>query len=189
MRAEELNPESTPEAERGFTLIEATVTMAVAAVVLTTAAPGFAGFLEKQRLDGAAARLASDLHFARSEAARRNDRVRLSLHEGAFGTCYVVHTGAAADCVCEATGPAACSGDAEQIKTVVLAAADRVSVQANVGSILFDPLHGTSTPTGTFRVVAASGRAIHHVVNVMGRVRTCSPQGAAAPAVAGYAVC
>jgi type IV fimbrial biogenesis protein FimT len=61
-------------------------------------------------------------------------------------------------------------------------------VQANVASILFDPLHGTSTPTGTLRVVADSGRAVHHVVNIMGRVRTCSPAGAA-PVVAGYRVC
>ena len=62
-----------------------------------------------------------------------------------------------------------------EIKTVVLAAADRVSVGANVASIAFDPLHGTSTPTGTLRLVDAGGRAVHHVVNVMGRVRSCTP--------------
>ena len=47
---------------------------------------------------------------------------------------------------------------------------------------LFDPLHGTSTPTGTLRLVDAGGRAVHHVVNVMGRVRSCSPP-ARAPAM------
>jgi type IV fimbrial biogenesis protein FimT len=54
-----------------------------------------------------------------------------------------------------------------------------------VASMRFDPLHGTSTPTGTLRVVGANERAIHHVVNIMGRVRSCSPQAA----VRGYAAC
>jgi type IV fimbrial biogenesis protein FimT len=64
-------------------------------------------------------------------------------------------------------------------------ASDRVLVQANVASILFDPMHGTSTPTGTVRVIGSNGRELRHVVNVMGRVRTCSPQGN----VAGYRAC
>jgi type IV fimbrial biogenesis protein FimT len=105
-----------------------------------------------------------------------------------WGSCYIIHSGAANDCSCAASGPAQCGGDAQQIKTVQLLAADHVGVQANVRSIQFDPLHGTSTPAGTFRLVADSGRAVHHVVNVMGRVRSCSPQGPA-PAVVGYTLC
>jgi type IV fimbrial biogenesis protein FimT len=46
-------------------------------------------------------------------------------------------------------------------------------------------VHGTSTPTGTVRVIGANGRELRHVVNVMGRVRTCSPQGN----VAAYRAC
>jgi type IV fimbrial biogenesis protein FimT len=38
-------------------------------------------------------------------------------------------------------------------------------------------MHGTSTPTGTLRLVGGRGRAVHHVVNVMGRVRSCTPAG------------
>ena len=38
-------------------------------------------------------------------------------------------------------------------------------------------MHGTSTPTGTLRLVDSRGRAVHHVVNVMGRVRSCTPAG------------
>jgi type IV fimbrial biogenesis protein FimT len=78
-----------------------------------------------------------------------------------------------------------CSPGASEIRTVRLPATDRVQVQANVASILFDPVHGTSTPTGTVRVIGANGRELRHVVNVMGRVRTCSPQGS----VGGYRAC
>ena len=69
-------------------------------------------------------------------------------------------------------------------RSVYLPATQQVGLQANAGSILFDPLHGTSTPTATARVIGTMG-AIHHVVNVMGRVRSCSPE----PAIPGYRTC
>ncbi|HZE90902.1 MAG TPA: GspH/FimT family pseudopilin [Rhizobacter sp.] len=174
------------KSSRGFTLIEAMVTVAVAGILASAAAPSFRGLIDTRRIDGAATQLAADLHFARSEAVSRNQPVRISIHHDAVGSsCYVVHTGNADQCLCSDTAPAQCTGDAEQIKTVLLPATGRVSLQANVSSLLFDPLHGTSTPTGTLRLVGADGRAIHHVVNVMGRVRSCSPQAA----VSGYRVC
>lgn len=175
----------TGQRQRGVTLIEASIVVAICAIVASSAAPGFHGFIEKQRLDGAAAQLASDLHFTRSEAVLRNTGLRLSVHGTPWGSCYVIHSGAANECRCPEAGPAQCSGDAREVKTVQWNAADRISLQGNVSSILFDPLHGTSTPTGTLKIVAASGRAVHHVVNVMGRVRSCSPQGS----VAGHPVC
>ena len=68
---------------------------------------------------------------------------------------------------------------------MTIGATERVTLVANAASVLFDPLHGTATPTGTLRVTGASGRAIHHIINVMGRVRSCSPQAA----VPGYRAC
>ena len=170
---------------RGFTLVEACTVVAVVAIVASAAAPDFRGFIENRRLNGVAAQLATDIQFIRSEAVLRNSALRLSFHADTWGTCYVLHSGSAKQCSCTADRPATCEGDARQIKTVVLPARDRIGVQANVASILFDPLHGTSTPTGTLKLVAASGRAVHHVVNIMGRVRSCSPDGA----VPGYRVC
>jgi len=178
----------TQRRQRGFTLVESSIVVAISAIVVTAAAPSFQGFIEKQRLAGVADQLASDIQFTRSEAVLRNAALRLSLQRTDWGSCYVVHTGAADDCRCHAAGPAECRDGAQQIKTVALPAAERIDVQGNVASILFDPMHGTSTPAGTLRVVADSGRAVHHVVNVMGRVRSCSPRGEAA-AVSGYRVC
>lgn len=174
--------------QSGITLIECAVAVAVAAITLSTAAPGFASFMEKRRIDGVAARLAADIHFARSEATRRQAHVRLSLKADATGSCWIVHTGAARDCRCEDDGRAVCDAGLDALTATRLPAGERIVVSANIASMLFDPLHGTSTPAGTLKVVGASGRAVQHVVNVMGRVRTCSPQGAA-PALAGYRVC
>ena len=165
-----------PNSERGVTLIEAAVAMTIVAIAVSTAAPGFMGLVARKRLEGVAAQLATDLQYVRTEAVARNEPVRLSFHADPAGSCYVIHTGAKAQCNCNGPAPAACIGDAEQIKTVWLPASHQVAVQASAGSILFDPLHGTSTPTGTARVTGTHG-TLHHVVNVMGRVRTCSPYG------------
>ena len=179
---------TTRQRLRGVTLVEASVVVAITAITVSTAAPSFHGFIEKQRLDGVAAQLAADIQFARAEAVQRNTALRLSVKSAGWGGCYVIHTGAAAECSCSESGAAHCSGDAAELKTVQLPAYDGIALQGNVSSILFDPLHGTSTPSGVLKVVAASGRAVHHVVNVMGRVRSCSPEGAV-PAVPGYRVC
>jgi len=162
---------------RGFSLIEAAVVVAVTAIVVAAAVPGLVSFLDGRRLDAAAAALAADVQFVRTEAVARNVAVRLSFHDSPGGTCWVVHTGPAGQCSCGDAPPAVCGAGAVEIKTVVLDAADRVSVRANVASIAFDPLHGTSTPTGTLRLVDATGRTVQHVVNVMGRVRSCTPTG------------
>ena len=171
--------------QRGVTLIEAAVVMAIGAVAFSTAAPGFQTFLAKKRLDGVATQLATDLQFVRTEAVSRNEAVCISFHTDPGGSCYVIHTGLKAQCTCSGPAAATCIGDAQQVKTVYVPVAQQVSVQANVGSILFDPMHGTSTPTGAVKVLGAQGTAVHHVVNIMGRVRSCSPDGL----VTGYRNC
>ena len=171
--------------QNGVSLVEAMIVVAVTVIVAATAAPSLANLIDGRRLDAAATALAADVQFVRTEAVARNRPIRLSFHASAASSCWVVHTGPTAQCSCAESGPAVCSGSAAQIKTVVLGAADRVTVQANVASIVFDPLHGTSTPTGTLRLIDLRGRAVHHIVNVMGRVRSCTPGGA----VPGWRAC
>jgi type IV fimbrial biogenesis protein FimT len=170
-------PDTVPHRQRGLTLLELAIVVAITAIVAASAAPSFSALIEARRLAGAATRLAADIQFVRGEAIVRNRSLRLSVLAGADASCWIVHTGAAVDCRCSADTGATCGGDARSIKSVVLPARERVSVAANVASILFDPLHGTSTPTGTLRLTGARG-AVHHVVNVVGRVRSCSPENA-----------
>ena len=171
--------------QRGITLVEACATLAIAAIVTTGAAPSMQQLLDARRFDGTASQLASDLQFTRISAVARNQRLRFSLQTDATGSCYVIHTGSADTCRCGDSGPAVCDSGASEIRTIRVPVSDRVRVQANVASILFDPVHGTSTPAGTVRVIGSNGRELRHVVNVMGRVRTCSPQGN----VGGYRAC
>ncbi len=174
-----------PANHRGFTLIEASAVLAITTVLATAAAPGMQELINARRLDNATTQLASDIHLTRTAALARNQAVRLSFVSRSAGSCYMIHTGSAGACDCSSDGPAVCQGTAREIKTVALNDADRVRISANVGSVLFDPMHGTSTPTGTVRVIGANGREVRHIINIMGRVRSCSP----APSVPGYRAC
>jgi type IV fimbrial biogenesis protein FimT len=60
---------------RGFTLIELLVVVALVAVLVSLAVPGFSQFLSKRSVQSAASALASDYRFARSEAIKRSGYV------------------------------------------------------------------------------------------------------------------
>ncbi|MBX3605295.1 MAG: GspH/FimT family pseudopilin [Piscinibacter sp.] len=169
--------------QRGLSLVEMTLAVGLSAVIAGLAAPNLRHVLDLRRLDGAATQLATDLQFARGEALARNQPVRMSWN--AAEGCYLVHTGNAADCRCAAASAPICANGARVLRRAAWDASDRLALQSGTTSILFDPRHGTATPSATLRIVADDGRAIHHVVNVMGRLRSCTPLGA----VPGYRAC
>jgi len=171
--------------QRGLTLVECATVLSVMATVASMATPAFERSVERRRIEGTAAQIETDVHFARSLAVARNAPVRISFSAQDGASCYVIHTGAAGECGCTPAGQATCSGDAESMRAVRLDAELGVDLHSNSASMLFDPVKGTATPTGTIKVTGRSGSAIHQVVNIMGRVRSCSP----APAIAGYKPC
>jgi type IV fimbrial biogenesis protein FimT len=169
----------------GVTLVETAVAMSVVSAAAGLAVPGFGNAIERRHIEGAAQQFETDVHYARSLAVASNNPVRISFSADASGSCYVIHSGGANLCQCTADGSAACTGDALALRTVRLEAETGVRLESNSRSILFDPTWGTSTPTGTVQVVGRSGAAIHQIVNIMGRVRSCSP----APAIADLRTC
>jgi type IV fimbrial biogenesis protein FimT len=170
---------------RGVSLIEAMVVLAIVAVLLAAAAPSFPALLQRAHLEGVALQFETDVQHARSLAVARQQGVRIGFGQSGGQACYLLHTGAAGACTCAAPGAAVCTGDAEALRLVRVDGRQAPALHANAASMLFDPVRGTTTPTATVRFVAADGRAIHQVVNIMGRVRACSPGGA----VAGYRAC
>ena len=170
---------------RGISLIESCAALAIVAVLAATAAPSYKEAQIRKTVEGAAAELAAQIHYARTAAQARSDTVRMSLYTDAAGSCVLVHTGAAAECQCHGGEPAECSGTATLLRRLALDASTGVQLQSNSTSMLFDPLHGTTTPAGTWRVVSTTAGSVHHVVNILGRVRTCSP----VPALSGFRTC
>jgi len=176
----------TPRAQRGLTLIEVCVVGCVAAVLVGSGVPSFKDYQQRRHLDGAAAEALTDLHFARSEAVSRNQRVRVSYLGATDGArCMIVHTGAAADCTCGAEGVAQCTAGVNVIKAKAYGAGDVASVSSNVSHMVIDPVRGTFSPAGQVRAALANGTEIRHVVTPHGRIRSCSPDAKAK----GYAAC
>lgn len=174
--------------QRGVTLVESLTVLTVIAVALGAAAPSFEQARQRRHLEGAAAQLETDIQHARSAAVASDRSVRLTVtsSSAAGGTCYVVHTGTGSDCPCVGNaGPAVCRAGEQSLRTVRFAPGGPVQLDSNVASILFDSAKGTSTPTGTLKLSTHDGSTVHLVVNVMGRVRMCSPNGPAS----GYKRC
>lgn len=66
---------------RGFTLLEALVVLALLAVLLSLAAPSLQGLRQKHQMQSQAEQLQASLLLARSEALRRQQRVTLCVRE------------------------------------------------------------------------------------------------------------
>jgi type IV fimbrial biogenesis protein FimT len=60
---------------RGFTVPELVITMGVVAIVLSTAVPSLSSSIKDNRLATQLNRVVADIHFARSEAVKRDVRV------------------------------------------------------------------------------------------------------------------
>jgi type IV fimbrial biogenesis protein FimT len=172
-------------AETGVTLIEACIVVTICAVVAAMAVPSMRSLIERQTLRGSADELRTDLHYLRSASISRGERLWLAVQAGADGSCYLIHSGHQGDCRCDASGHAACDGEAQALKAVGFKAGGRVQLQSTSGALAFEPARGTLTPTATLKLANAAGEAVHHVLNVMGRARSCSP-GAKVP---GYKAC
>jgi type IV fimbrial biogenesis protein FimT len=172
--------------QRGVTLIEAGITTSVVAIAATLGVPSFTQMRDTRALEGVSAELGHDLQYVRSEAVARNVSLRLTTQPLAGGgACYVIHTGSAGDCSCAGDGNTTCAPGQESVKSFVFGTGERVRITVNSASMLWHPDRGTVTPTGTLRLTLSDGRAVHHVVNITGRARTCSPQGL----MKGFAVC
>lgn len=63
--------------QRGFSLVELMVTIAVAAILLAIATPSFTSIINSNRLTSAANEMVATLQAARMEAVRRNTTVRV----------------------------------------------------------------------------------------------------------------
>ena len=169
--------------QRGLTAVEAMSALAIIGILAGVTMPDVEPLRQRAELLGLASQVETDVHLARSEAVARNRTVRFTLQQSTDGgACYQVHVGTLPACTCEDIQANRCT-DVGVIRTMALPVSGRVTMQANVRTMTFDPLKGTVTPAGTLRVITRDGQALHQVVGLLGRVRTCSPRPEPALAV------
>lgn len=155
----------------GFTIIELMITLAVLAVLVAIAAPSFSGLIERRKLHGAGEKLFADLMYAKTEAIKRNDTIRVSFTGNGATWCY----GMAIDTACDCTA-ADCTIDGV-LKVTNQDDFPGVSVQADSSfdgsSTSFTPLRGAAN-AGNLQFTVSTGSELGVVVSSFGRVRLCS---------------
>jgi len=82
---------------RGFTLIELLVTLAIAALMMTFAAPMLSEYMINSRLREGGHALVAEALFAQSEAIKRNGTVQLSINGSRLRTLDMTVEGLAVD--------------------------------------------------------------------------------------------
>ena len=163
-------------AQKGFTLIETMVFVALLAILTAVAVPSFKDMMINRRLEGKASEYISHFNWARSLAVSSNEAVNLHIATGESASCYVVFQGPINDCSCNANG-AVCTSAGNDLLAVVLPHSDGVRVSARTESarIRINPKQGTISPTLTAIFTADNGKVIHNISNILGRTRSCTP--------------
>lgn len=73
--------------QRGFTLVEMMVVVAIMAILLGVAAPSFQTFVANAKIRSVAENIQAGLMLAKSEALRRNENISFWLVDGLGATC------------------------------------------------------------------------------------------------------
>jgi type IV fimbrial biogenesis protein FimT len=176
---------ATARRERGVTLTECCVSIAIAAVILMVALPAFSEILKKRHLEGRASELSADLQLLRTEAVARNVVARITVSSDVRGDCYVLHTGDSEGCHCHGEAPATCDAGAQPIKSVFFPAGGPVRLAAQPPSTGIHPVRGNAIAMNTFILTDEQGRQVRHVISALGRVRSCSTS----PTLSRYVPC
>lgn len=176
---------SCKHAFRGFTLVELLVTIAVAAILVSLAAPSFSSFIDKYRVKRAADTLSAFLINTKTEAIKRNAPVRAVFQSADSGATWCVGMTTANTCDCTVANACQIDGVDRLVRSgdfrdIVL------NNPADDAMFTFTPQRGTAN-SGNAQVQSEGGLQVRVVVTGTGRIRLCSPSGAGN--IGGYPVC
>jgi type IV fimbrial biogenesis protein FimT len=158
--------------QRGLTLIELMVGIAIIAIISILAIPSYSDWIGNSRLRNGAESVVNGLQLARAEAVRRNTAVQFQLTAGNTSAWQVGCVTVTATCPANIQSHTVGDGSSANVLFTMVAGANPV-VFTNLGRI--------STAATTWNVdnltdlTAANSRDLRIVVSAGGTVRMCDP--------------
>lgn len=152
----------------GFTLIELLISIAIAVVLATLAAPSFTSFMASQKIKGLGNEITTDLSYAKMESVQKNAIVTVAFSS----TGYTI------------------TSAGTTLKQVVISGNNTLSPASGstYTNVNFDPVRATADVTGgsiDVSNISDSSLSLRVSINVMGRSQICSPSAS----VTGYISC
>ncbi|PKM36572.1 MAG: hypothetical protein CVV06_10380 [Gammaproteobacteria bacterium HGW-Gammaproteobacteria-10] len=152
------------QTHQGFTLLEALITIAIAAIILVLAVPSYRDVLERNRVREAVESLSADIKLARTEAIKRSADVTLSVDNTEW--CYGIGTGVTCDCT-------AAVGDTDFCNIKIVNGAQFQDITFNGNNVTFEFRRGTPIAVSSSTISSANyGAQVD--VNPVGLVTICS---------------
>lgn len=178
--------------QRGVTLVELMIGLAILAFLLMAGVPAFTTFMQNQRLRTAADSLLAGLQLARAEAVKRNGRVELVLTDDdpvAAGVSSITSSTTGRNWVVRYYDPSTMFYDFIEGRSGSVGSGEldstTVVITAGNAVITFDGLGATTlasastyqvtNPTGGACVPTGPVRCLNVIVSPGGQVRMCDP--------------
>jgi type IV fimbrial biogenesis protein FimT len=167
----------------GLAILELIITLCIVGILIAAAIPTFARMLEGYRLKAATELLYSDLQLVKTEAIKRNTRVRLSFQTSNAGAswCYGVKEQSTCNCNVD-TGASACHLD-NVLKVVRSTDFPNVHLTTAISSgsnhFTFEGIRSTTASTFGRAMFTSpmEGLETRVIVSRLARIRFCSPAG------------
>jgi type IV fimbrial biogenesis protein FimT len=160
--------------QRGLTLIELTVALAIVAVLMSLALPSFGSILARHRLKAAAEHLAQDLAELQMQVTQRGTPLHLNVAPG-IDWCYALATRPNCDCHV-----------AQSCRIRAVQAREHPGVQLVEGRPMrLELLPGADAGSGSATLQGSDGARLRVTLTRLGRASVCSPSAA----VPGYPMC
>jgi len=154
--------------QRGLTLLEISIALALLAVLGAVAVPSLGARLDQQRLYTAAEAMVADVNEARFEAARQGRALHIVMQTG-DNWCWAVAT--REDCPC---------GQAQACELRHAQQRDHGGVRLLAGQTLHLGANGRADASGSATLESRRGSRLRVDVQLLGRPRVCTLTGSAA---------
>jgi len=182
--------------DKGFTVIELMITIAVIAIVTSLALPSYRAIIEKRQVTSGAEQVMAFLSSAQVEAVKRNQFVAVNYQENGGEWCFGLTADDDADASCDCTdGSCTLDGQLRVLNSTMLKRPEVLSA-ATVGdddTLVFDPVRGLTVGADSAEVELISPDGASWALNIQvmptGRVKICSDSTRADHDVPGYEEC